>query len=105
MVAEAFLHGDSTQIYAVAVLSMKEDQTMKLAKSLNLNGSFEDVCKTKELRTAVCKELDGYGKKAGLMSFEQAKNIWLETKPFNEIGITTNTFKLQRFQAKKHYAK
>ena len=39
------------------------------------------------------------------MSFEQAKNIYLEPKPFVEKDILTNTLKLQRFAAKKVYAK
>lgn len=36
------------------------------------------------------------GKEAGLQSFEQAKNIYLETEPFLTKGILTNTMKIQR---------
>lgn len=39
------------------------------------------------------------------MSFEQAKNIHIDSKTFVERDIVTNTFKLQRFQAKKFYEK
>lgn len=39
------------------------------------------------------------------MSFEQAKNIYIDPETFVARDIVTNTFKLQRFQAKKFYAK
>ena len=77
---------------------------MLFAKAHKIEGSFEEVCKNKDMRIAVCKELDQQGRKAGLLGFENAKNVWLEPKPFADLGITTNTFKLQRFHAKKHYA-
>ena len=52
---------------------------------------------------AVCKELNKVGKANDLKGFEQAMSVWLEPRPFNEVGVTTNTMKLQRFQAKTHY--
>ncbi len=49
------------------------------------------------------KELFTEGKKGGLNSLEQAKNIYLEKLPFMEKNILTNTMKLQRFEAKNVY--
>ena len=57
------------------------------------------------MKTLFCKELDSVGKKNGLHSFEQAKNVYLEPEPFLNKGILTNTMKLQRFAAKKLYEK
>lgn len=57
------------------------------------------------MRILLCKELDAIGKENGLMSFEQAKNIHIDPETFVAREIVTNTFKLQRFQAKKFYAK
>ena len=45
------------------------------------------------------------GKKAGLQSFEQAKNIFLEPTPFMSKGILTNTMKVQRHEGRKVYSK
>lgn len=39
------------------------------------------------------------------MSFEQAKNVYIEPEPFAVRGIVSSTMKLQRFAAKKYYAK
>ena len=53
----------------------------------------------------MCKEIDSIGKEAGLMGFEQAKNIYIETEPlFMNKGILSTTMKMQRFAAKKVYA-
>jgi long-chain acyl-CoA synthetase len=38
-----------------------------------------------------------------LKGFEQARNIHLESSPFLNRGILTNTMKIQRHQAKKTY--
>jgi len=48
-------------------------------------------------------QLNKIGKEAGLQSFEQAKNIFIEPAPFLTKGIMTNTMKIQRHEAKKIY--
>ena len=55
------------------------------------------------MRRLVIKSLFELGKKSGLNTFEQAKNIYLESTPFMDKKILTNTMKLQRFQAKTVY--
>ena len=44
------------------------------------------------------------GKKKGLKGFEQARNIYLESKSFQQKEIVTNTMKIQRHEAKSVYA-
>ena len=44
--------------------------------------------------------MNALGNQKGLKSFEQAKNIYLEPKSFQEKEIVTNTMKLQRHEAK-----
>lgn len=68
-----------------------------------MNGSYEELCMSKDMRLLVIKNLFDLGKKAGLNTFEQAKNIYLESTPFTEKNILTNTLKLQRFEAKNVY--
>lgn len=55
------------------------------------------------MRLHVIKNLFDLGKKSGLNTFEQAKNIYLESIPFADKKILTNTMKLQRFEAKTTY--
>jgi long-chain acyl-CoA synthetase len=61
----------------VAVISPNKEELLKLAKSKNINGDYEAICKNKELRTLLLIELNNFGKKNGLMGFEQAKNAYL----------------------------
>jgi long-chain acyl-CoA synthetase len=49
------------------------------------------------------KEVFDFGKKSGLNTFEQAKNIYLESSLFIEKKILTSTMKLQRYEAKTVY--
>ncbi len=49
------------------------------------------------MKVLVIKSLFELGKNSGLNTFEQAKNIYLESTPFAEKNILTNTLKLQRF--------
>ena len=55
------------------------------------------------MRLEFVNYLNNIGKEAGLQSFEQAKNIYLELEPFLSRGILTNTMKIQRHEAKKYY--
>lgn len=55
------------------------------------------------MRLLIIKSLFDLGKKSGLNTFEQAKNIYLESIPFTDKKILTNTMKLQRFEAKTVY--
>jgi hypothetical protein len=50
---------------------------MALAEKHSITGSFQEVCKNKNMRVILCKEMDSIGKESGLMSFEQAKNVWI----------------------------
>lgn len=53
----------------------------------------------------ILAELVKTGKESGLHGFEQAKNIKLVETPFLELGITTNTFKIKRKDAREHFIK
>ena len=102
-VTEVFLHGESLQNYCVAVVVPNKDFLNSLAQSKAIQGSFQELCTKKEILAAVLADMNAVGRKAGLNGYELAKNIHLETKPFVEKGILTNTFKLIRFDARKAY--
>jgi long-chain acyl-CoA synthetase len=55
------------------------------------------------MKKLMIREIFDFGKKSGLNSFEQVKNIHLEHIPFMEKKILTNTMKLQRYEAKTVY--
>jgi long-chain acyl-CoA synthetase len=50
---------------------------MRLAEAKGIQGTFEELCKKKEIRTLVLTEMNSVGRKEGLNGFELAKNIYL----------------------------
>ena len=69
LVSEVFLHGDSTQNFAVAIISPKKDELLDFAAKNNIKGSYEEICNNRDMKMLFYKELDLIGKKEGLMSF------------------------------------
>ena len=51
MIAEMFLYGDSMQSFCVSVISPNKDAILGIAKAKNIEGSYEELCKNKEIRT------------------------------------------------------
>ncbi len=101
--AEIFIHGESTESFVIAIAVPHHKPLQELAASKNIEGSPEQLCKNDAIRADMVAYLNKIGKEAGLQSFEQAKNIYLEFEPFMNKGILTNTMKIQRHEARKFY--
>ncbi|KAF0689349.1 Aste57867_19199 [Aphanomyces stellatus] len=103
-VAQPFVYGDSLHSVLVAIIIPEEEALMTLAKSLNVAGSFVDVCKDKQVTDAVHKDLIALSKKGKLYGFETIKAIKLHPVPFSiENDMMTPTFKVKRNEAKKAF--
>ena len=56
LLTECFLHGDSTQNFAVAVVVPDKEKLIALAKKNEIeNNNYEELCKDKNVRTSLCK--------------------------------------------------
>lgn len=104
-VVEMFLYGDPMENFAIAVMVPHKESIEEIAKKKNIEGTFEEICKNKEVRTELLNILNAFTKKEGLQGFEQAKNVFLDPQPFMTRGILTNTMKIQRHEAKKVFKK
>lgn len=69
MVAEMFLYGDSMQNFCVAVISPVKASIEKIAQEKGIQGSFEELCKNKDVRTEYISQLNSFSKKQGLKGF------------------------------------
>lgn len=78
-------------------MTPNKDKLQALAEAKGINGPFEEICRSKQLRTLVLIELNNLAKKGGLHGFEQAKNIFIDPEGFGPKNILTNTMKLVRF--------
>lgn len=110
LIAQCFVHGDSFQNYLVAIVHPDELPVKHWAESYDnpklANASFEELCKTSELKKAIMADIDRHSHEEGLKGFEMVKNIYLEPKPFTvEEGFMTPTFKLKRKNVRDAYEK
>lgn len=88
--------------YLVGFIHPSLDLLPLVAKSLEI--AEEDpvkLCASKEVNTFFLEEMQKQGKSDGLYGFEQVKKIKLLPIPFMQVGILTDTMKLQRNLAKK----
>ncbi|CAD8190864.1 unnamed protein product [Paramecium pentaurelia] len=102
-ISELVIFGDSLQNYCVGVVVVDPVVLKQFADKLKIEGDHITLCANKELRSYVLTQLIEQGSKELLNGYEQVKNIYLESKPFQQVGILTDTLKMQRHVAKKHY--
>ncbi|XP_036372492.1 long-chain-fatty-acid--CoA ligase 1a isoform X2 [Megalops cyprinoides] len=103
-VAQAFVHGDSLQACLVAVIVPDPDIVPGWAKKRGFEGSYADLCKSKELKTAILEDILRLGKEGGLKSFEQVKDIALHPEMFSvQNGLLTPTLKAKRAELRNFF--
>ncbi|KAL0079325.1 hypothetical protein J3Q64DRAFT_1664188 [Phycomyces blakesleeanus] len=108
LVSQIFVHGDSLQPCLVAVIVPDPVALNKLAQQVVPEETldYQGQCDNPAIQEAVLTQLNYAAKKGGLLGFEMAKAIYLETDPFStENDILTPSFKLKRHQAMIHYEK
>ncbi|XP_016300253.1 long-chain-fatty-acid--CoA ligase 1-like, partial [Sinocyclocheilus anshuiensis] len=82
-VAQVFVHGDSLQACLVGILVPDPDFLPGWAKKRGIEGSYTEMCKSKELKNAILEDIIRLGKEAGLKSFEQVRDIALHMEMFS----------------------
>jgi long-chain acyl-CoA synthetase len=110
LVAQIFVHGDSTQSYLVAVVGVDPVNfanfisaiVQKEVQPADVPAHFNDT----RIRKAVVAELDQVAKQRGLAGFEKVKNVHLTLEPFSvENDCLTPSFKLKRPNALQTFRK
>ena len=76
-IKESFLYGDSNENYAISIAVPEKEYLEKKANEMGIAGSFEELCRNKDIRVAILSEMHALGSERKLKSFEQAKNIYL----------------------------
>ncbi|KAM3078173.1 medium-chain fatty acid-CoA ligase faa2 [Clarireedia jacksonii] len=111
LLAQAYVHGDSTQAFLVAVLGVDPVTFAPFASGiLKKEISATDLEAVREagrdsrVRKAVVKELDKVGRKSKFNAYERVRNVCLEIEPFSiDNELLTPTLKLKRPQTAKRY--
>ncbi|XP_026059643.1 long-chain-fatty-acid--CoA ligase 1a isoform X2 [Carassius auratus] len=103
-VAQVFVHGDSLQACLVGIVVPDPDFLPGWAKKRGIEGSYTEMCKSKELKNAILEDMIRLGKEAGLKSFEQVRDIVLHMEMFSvQNGLLTPTLKAKRAELRNHF--
>ncbi|XP_006008492.1 long-chain-fatty-acid--CoA ligase 1a [Latimeria chalumnae] len=103
-VAQVFVHGESLQAYLVGIVVPDPEVLPSWASKRGIEGSFAELCKSRELKNTIIEDLVKLGKEAGLKSFEQVKDIMLYPEMFSiQNGLLTPTLKAKRPELRKYF--
>ncbi|XP_025889366.1 long-chain-fatty-acid--CoA ligase 1 isoform X4 [Nothoprocta perdicaria] len=102
--AQVFVHGESLQAFLIAIV-VPDPETLSIwAKKRGFEGSYEELCKNKDLKKLILEDMVRIGKESGLKSFEQVKDIALHAEMFSiENGLLTPTLKAKRPELRKYF--
>lgn len=105
-VVQAFVHGDSLQACLVAIIVPDPDFLPGWAKKRGVEGSYEELCRNKDIKKAILEDIVKLGKESGLKSFEQVKDIAIHTEMFTvQNGLLTPTLKAKRAELRNYFRK
>ncbi|XP_053887109.1 long-chain-fatty-acid--CoA ligase 1 isoform X3 [Malaclemys terrapin pileata] len=103
-VAQVFVYGESLQAFLIAIVVPDADTLSSWAKKKGFEGSYEELCKNKDLKKYILEDMLKVGKESGLKSFEQVKGIALSMEMFSiENGLLTPTLKAKRRELQKFF--
>ncbi|XP_032079500.1 long-chain-fatty-acid--CoA ligase 1 isoform X2 [Thamnophis elegans] len=104
-VAQVFVYGESLKAFLIGIVVPDPDILVIWAKKKGLGGSYEELCKNKDLKKYILEDMLKTGKEFGLKSFEQIKNIALHSEMFSiENGLLTPTLKAKRPELRKYFS-
>ncbi|VDM56638.1 unnamed protein product [Angiostrongylus costaricensis] len=105
-VAQSFVHGESLKSCLVGIVVPDPEELIPACqKQLNLSGTLEELCANKKVVKMVFDDIIAVGKKAGLFSFEQVKDVVLSPNMFTvENDLLTPTLKSKRPMLKSYFA-
>ncbi|NXL47997.1 ACSL5 ligase, partial [Podilymbus podiceps] len=105
-VAQVFVHGESLRSFLIGIVVPDPETLPGFAEKLGIKGSYEDMCKNPAVKKAILEDMVKLGKKAGLKSFEQVKDLYIHTELFSvENGLLTPTLKAKRAELVKLFQK
>ncbi|KAF1485765.1 Long-chain-fatty-acid--CoA ligase 1, partial [Eudyptula minor novaehollandiae] len=102
--AQVFVHGESLEAFLVAIVVPDPETLRNWAKKKGFEGSYEELCRKKDLKNHILEDMVRIGKESGLKSFEQVKDIVMHTEMFSvENGLLTPTLKAKRPELRKYF--
>ncbi|XP_028838570.1 long-chain-fatty-acid--CoA ligase 6 isoform X1 [Denticeps clupeoides] len=103
-VSQLYVHGDSLQSCLVGIVVPDPEVFSSWAQKKGFVGSYEELCKDKDVKKAIMDDMVRLGKASGLHSFEQVKDIYVHSEMFSiNNGLLTPTLKAKRPELKEFF--
>lgn len=103
-VAQVFVHGESLQAFLIAIVVPDVEILPSWAQKRGFQGSFEELCRNKDINKAILEDMVKLGKNAGLKPFEQVKGIAVHPELFSiDNGLLTPTLKAKRPELRNYF--
>jgi len=104
-IGQIYVHGESLKSCLVAVVSPDPEVLPQFAeKEFGLSATMAELCSNDKIKKMILDDMVSEGKKGGLHSFEQVKDIYLHPEPFTiEAGLLTPTLKSKRAAIKDYF--
>ncbi|KAK2726075.1 long-chain-fatty-acid--CoA ligase 1-like isoform X3 [Artemia franciscana] len=103
-VAQVFVHGESLKSCVVAVVVPDVSTVKRWAQGQGIEGTLSDLCANPQIKKLILDDILDIGKRKGLKSFEQVKDIHLHPDLFSvQNGLLTPTLKSKRPQLKQYF--
>jgi long-chain acyl-CoA synthetase len=96
--------GDSTKTYCIALVQPTEKGLRELAASIDVSGSFSDICRNENVVKLAKDTISAHGVKRKLNKFEiparivLCKDLWTP-----DSGLVTAAFKIKRKEISAKY--
>uniref|UniRef100_A0A9J2P5C3 long-chain-fatty-acid--CoA ligase n=1 Tax=Ascaris lumbricoides TaxID=6252 RepID=A0A9J2P5C3_ASCLU len=106
-ISQVFVHGESLKTCLVAIVVPDEKTLRETAKEeMGIqDATLEELCSNAALKKVIMDDMIDIGKKGGLQSFEQVKDIYVSSERFTiENDLLTPTLKGRRPNIQKHFA-
>uniref|UniRef100_A0A8D0XLW8 Long-chain-fatty-acid--CoA ligase n=1 Tax=Sus scrofa TaxID=9823 RepID=A0A8D0XLW8_PIG len=103
-VAQVFVHGESLQAFLIAIVVPDVETLGHWAQKRGFVGSFEELCRNKDVKKAILEDMLRLGRDAGLKSFEQVRGVSLHPELFSiDNGLLTPTMKAKRPELRNYF--
>ena len=102
-IEDIFIHGCSTKSCLIAILNLNKKITEEIAKELEIEGEFEELCEKEEIKEYFVKVLKEKCFASKFKGFERIKKVHIDKTIFQDHDLCTTSFKLKRHIAKNFY--
>ncbi|XP_045408358.1 long-chain-fatty-acid--CoA ligase 1 isoform X3 [Lemur catta] len=103
-VSQVFVHGESLQAFLIAIVVPDAETLCPWAQKKGFDGTFEELCRNKDVKKAILEDMVRIGNDSGLKSFEQVKGIAIHPELFSiSNGFLTPTMKAKRPELRKYF--